>query len=151
MDGSLAVGARLGSRTSPLPGDPPQTLPDTVRTLRVAGAVDADTLRAQLDRLWSPGDSRGRSPPGVALSLVETCGRSRDARERDALRLLEAEASAWPVRAPGAVLRAVLVRLDRTDHLLLLAAPEARGAAGRLAAVAAEVARLYPRPVPVGA
>jgi hypothetical protein len=87
----------------------------------------------------------------VALSLVETCGRSRDARERDALRLLEAEASAWPVRAPGAVLRAVLVRLDRTDHLLLLAAPEARGAAGRLAAVAAEVARLYPRPVPVGA
>jgi hypothetical protein len=123
--------------------------------LRLQAGVDADLLVAQLRELCTaePGPA-GRTPPlgrsrqtAVALSVVETCGRSRAARERDAFRLFETESRECgdlprtdDAREP---LRATLVSLDAFDHLLLLNAPLASGRA-LLETITAGLGLLYP-------
>jgi len=120
--------------------------------LRLQAGVDADLLVAQLRELCTaePGQAQklGCSrQTGVALSVVETCGRSRAARERDAFRLVEIESCDWgnlqrsnSSREP---LRATLVSVDTYDHFLLLDAPLARGRA-LLEAITIGLGRLYP-------
>ena len=65
------------------------------------------------------------------------CGRSGAEREHDAHRLVRAEANEAAACACGCAMRATLVRLERLEHLVLLAcAPDvrARDALGRMAA-----------------
>jgi hypothetical protein len=124
-------------------------------TLRLQAGVDADLLAAQLRELCTAEPSGlGRVPPlgrsrqtAVALSVVETCGRSRAARERDALRLVELEshdrADLQRSDSPREPLRATLVSVDTFDHFLLLDAPLARGRA-LLEAITTGLGRFYP-------
>lgn len=124
-------------------------------TLRLQAGVDADLLAAQLRELCTAEPSGlGRVPPlgrsrqtAVALSVVETCGRSRAARERDALRLVELEshdrADLHRSDSPREPLRATLVSVDTFDHFLLLDAPLARGRA-LLEAITTELGQFYP-------
>ena len=124
-------------------------------TLRLQAGVDADLLAAQLRELCTAEPSGlGRVPPlgrsrqtAVALSVVETCGRSRAARERDALRLVELESRDRPdlqrSDSPREPLRATLVSVDTFDHFLLLDAPLARGRA-LLEAITTGLGQFYP-------
>ena len=124
-------------------------------TLRLQAGVDADLLAAQLRELCTAEPSGlGRVPPlgrsrqtAVALSVVETCGRSRAARERDALRLVELESRDLPdlqrSDSPREPLRATLVSVDTFDHFLLLDAPLARGRA-LLEAITTGLGQFYP-------
>ena len=108
--------------------------------LRVSTMVDADVLAEDLARLWRETPCRMRAASRVELSVVETCGRSAADRERDALRLLHAEAEGPPC---AAALRATLVSFAGGDHLLLLAASPKAGA-GALAALTDGLALRYP-------
>jgi hypothetical protein len=120
--------------------------------LRLQAGVDADLLAAQLRDLCTAESGQaqrlGRSrQTGVALSVVETCGRSRAARERDAFRLVEIEsrdcADLQRSNSPREPLRATLVSVDTFDHFLLLDAPLARGRA-LLEAITIGLGLLYP-------
>jgi hypothetical protein len=123
--------------------------------LRLQAGVDADLLAAQLRELCTAEPSpSGRAPPlggsrqtAVALSVVETCGRSRAARERDALRLVELESrdcdDLQRSDSPREPLRATLVSVDTFDHFLLLDAPLARGRA-LLEAITTGLGQFYP-------
>jgi hypothetical protein len=123
--------------------------------LRLQAGVDVDLLAAQLRELCITASGPrgqahplgGRRPTAVALSVVETCGRSRAARERDALRLVELESrDAGDLQRcdnPREPLRATLVSVDTFDHLLLLDAPLARGRA-LLEAITTGLGQLYP-------
>lgn len=123
--------------------------------LRLQAGVDVDLLAAQLRELCStePGPRGqahalgGSRQTAVALSVVETCGRSRAARERDALRLVELESrDACDLQrcdSPHEPLRATLVSVDTFEHLLLLDMPLARGRA-LLEAVTTGLGLLYP-------
>jgi hypothetical protein len=106
--------------------------------LRLPQSIDPDTLAAQLAALWRV--ATGRCPPAVRveMSVVETCGRTRGERERDARRLLQAERGPRP--RPGS-LRATLVSVDAHEHLLLLAAASGTGA---LTTLVTELERLHP-------
>ncbi len=123
--------------------------------LRLQAGVDADLLAAQLRDLCTAEQGQhgqaqplgGSRPTAVALSVVETCGRSRAARERDAFRLFETESreSGDLPRTDSArePLRATLVSVDAFDHLLLLDAPLARGRA-LLETITTGLGLLYP-------
>jgi hypothetical protein len=113
--------------------------------LRLSAVIDADALVEDLARLWRDAPCRTRVASRVELSVVETCGRSAADRERDALRLLHAEADGPPCTA---ALRATLVTLAAGEHLLLLSASPKVGATG-LVALADGLARRYPAS-PVG-
>ena len=141
----------------PTPPHPPALAPSVSHriALRLQAGVDVDLLAAQLRELCITesgprGQAHplgGRRPTAVALSVVETCGRSRAARERDALRLVELESrDAGDLQRcdnPREPLRATLVSVDTFDHLLLLDAPLARGRA-LLEAITAGLGQLYP-------
>lgn len=109
--------------------------------LRLAASIDAEALGDELARLWTERCALRRGAARVELSVVETCGRSPAERERDALRLLDAETRA--VR-PAGTLRATLVSLGTRDHLLLLAAAPGALALQALGRTAADLERLYP-------
>jgi hypothetical protein len=130
------------------PVDPPGACappaPATHLALRIAPGPDADALGEQLPRLWRARAAPRRGARRIELSIVETCGRSREERERDALRLLQAEAAGAPWAGERDTLRATLVSVDTDEHLLLLAAGSGAVAAGAVAAVVSELARLYP-------
>lgn len=113
--------------------------------MRLSAEVDADALVEDLARLWADAPSRTRAASRVELSVVETCGRSAADRERDALRLLHAEADGPPCTA---ALRATLVSLAAGEHLLLLAASPKVGSTD-LIGLADALARRY-RASPVG-
>jgi hypothetical protein len=111
-------------------------------TVRLAARIDVDALGEHLVRLWRQQGGGGRAGPVVELSVVETCGRSPAERERDALRVLQAE-SLEHARAPGTVpLRATLVSLGTHDHLLRLAVPA--DAAALLGRLVAHLSQAYP-------
>ena len=55
--------------------------------------------------------------------MVEPQAATREAREHDALRLLDVEGSAFLGGRLMNHLRATLVRIDRAEHILLLVAP----------------------------
>ena len=61
--------------------------------------------------------------PSIELSVVEPLAATREARERDALRLLDLEGSAFSGGRLMNRLRATLVRIDSTESILLLVAP----------------------------
>jgi len=123
--------------------------------LRLQAGVDADLLAAQLRELCTAEPNRSGQPPplgrsretAVALSVVETCGRSRAERERDAYRLVEIEsrdcADLQRSDSPREPLRATLVSVDTFDHFLLLDSPLARGRA-LLEAITTGLGLLYP-------
>jgi hypothetical protein len=130
------------------PEPPPPSLhrgaPCATRALRLTDAVDADALAEQLERLWRA--ATGRRGPGarVALSVAEPCARTRAERERDAMRLLNAETD----RSDGArsigTLFATLVCLGAREHLLLLVSTAGGHSTDALAATVEGLARLYP-------
>ena len=133
---STATLAPPPSRTRPaVPDDGPAL------ALRVSAGVDADRLAEELGRAWRATACARRSAPGIALSVVETCGRTPGERERDAMRLLADERHA---DRPRGTLRATLVSLGAGDHLLLLAAAPGATALAALSAIAADLGRLYP-------
>jgi hypothetical protein len=141
----------------PTPRHHPASAPSVSHriALRLQAGVDVDLLAAQLRELCTtePGPRGqahalgGRRQTAVALSVVETCGRSRAARERDALRLVELESrDAGDLQRSDSSrepLRATLVSVDTFDHLLLLDAPLARGRA-LLEAITTGLGLLYP-------
>lgn len=61
--------------------------------------------------------------PPIDLSIVEPLAAKREARERDALRLLDLEGTAFQGGRLMNRLRATLVRIDTTESILLLVAP----------------------------
>jgi hypothetical protein len=105
--------------------------------LRLPEPVDAELLREQIAALWPRGGTRGTRSRRIELSVVETCGRTPDEREHDALRLLRAEAD---TPGPMGLLRATLVRLSASEHLLLLTAVATPS--DGLIALASELGRL---------
>ena len=107
--------------------------------LRLREPVDAELLREQIAAPWPGRGTRRAAARRIELSVVETCGRTPDERERDALRLLRAEADA---AGPMGLLRATLVRLSASEHLLLLTA--VAGPAEGLIALVNELGRLRP-------
>ena len=114
----------------------------SVVALRIRTGVDADRLRDELRRSWrATGRPRHDDAACVALSIVETCGRTPAERERDALRLLDDERRATGRRG---TLRATLVALGAGEHLLLLAASPGTGAPEPLSAIADDLGRRYP-------
>jgi len=67
-------------------------------------------------------DSIEAAPP-IDLSIVEPLAATREDRERDALRLLDIEGSAFQGGRLMNRLRATLVRIDASESILLLVAP----------------------------
>jgi hypothetical protein len=127
---------------APEPGAAP---PAACHLLRLRTGSDADALREQLSRLCRQLPVGGRrATPAIALSVVETCGRNAADRERDALRLLDAEAQAPASAAPRQTLRATLVSIAPDEHLLLLAVAPDTAMRRLLSMLVAELARLYP-------
>ncbi|HYF60990.1 MAG TPA: hypothetical protein VEA81_18735 [Burkholderiaceae bacterium] len=108
------------------------------RALRLRAGIDAQALGDEIERLWLETRGPHRSSM-VALSVVQTCGRSVDERERDALRLLRLEADGVDPAPSGARLLATLVSVDVAEHLLLLAAAPAA-----LDALVARLSQRYP-------
>jgi hypothetical protein len=98
-------------------------------TVRLRADVDTDALREQLARLWREHGGRCRARSAVAMSVVETCGRSTGERERDAMRLLGLEAATRCDAGAGLPLRATLVSIEARYHLLQLTAPAEGGGA----------------------
>jgi hypothetical protein len=109
--------------------------------LRVHAGIDPDRLADELGRVWRDAGGTRREAVGVALSVVETCGRDADERERDALRVLSDERR---TASPRGTLRATLVSLGSREHLLLLAAAPGATALQALSAIAEDLERLYP-------
>jgi hypothetical protein len=134
MQPSIAHRPPSGPRT--VAGDDTPAL-----ALRLSTGVDPERLADELGRAWRSLGSARREAAGVALSIVETCGRSADERERDALRVLSDERRA---ASPRGTLRATLVSLGSREHLLLLAAAPGATALQALAAIAEDLERLYP-------
>jgi len=112
--------------------------------LRLSAALDPDLLQEQLAACWQSSGGRRRDRSTVAMSVVESCARSRQARERDALRLLALEAADAPCPDGRDFLRATLVSLDTAEHLLLLSIAPNECTAARLRYLADELARRYP-------
>jgi hypothetical protein len=109
--------------------------------LRIGAGVDPDRLGVELRRAWRDAGGTRRDATGVALSIVESCGRTPTERERDALRLLDDERRA---AGPHGTLRATLVGLRPAEHLLLLALAPGAAAPQALPAIAEALARRYP-------
>ena len=106
-----------------------------------AAGVDAQRLSDELGRAWRARGGTRRDAPGVAMSIVETCGRTAADRERDALRLLDEERRA---AGPQGTLRATLVSLGAGDHLLLLAAAPGAAPPQALTTIVEDLGRMYP-------
>jgi hypothetical protein len=93
--------------------------------------TDAESIEQRLlaawQRAWQRAGPRGerapRDPPRIEMSVVEPQAVTREARERDALRLLDVEGNAFIGGRLMNHLRATLVRVDRSEHILLLVAP----------------------------
>lgn len=94
--------------------------------------TDAERIEQRLlsawQRAWQREGPRSNGParkdaPRIELSVVEPQAATREARERDALRLLDVEGSAFLGGRLMNHLRATLVRIDRAEHILLLVAP----------------------------
>jgi hypothetical protein len=109
--------------------------------LRLSAGVDVDRLAEELGHAWRAVRGARRDAAGIALSVVETCGRTADERERDALRVLRDERHA---AGPRGTLRATLVSLGAGEHLLLLASAPGATALQALASIAEDLERLYP-------
>jgi hypothetical protein len=109
--------------------------------LRLSTGIDPERLAEELGRAWRSLGGTRRDAVGVALSIVETCGRDADERERDALRVLSDECRA---ANPRGTLRATLVSLGSREHLLLLAAAPGATALQALSAIVEDLERLYP-------
>jgi hypothetical protein len=128
----------------PQAGHRPTERPDAPHlTVRLKTALDIDALGEHLVRTWRAQGGRRRPGPVVELSIVETCGRTPAEREQDAQRLLRLEARGCGRGAAGVPLRATLVSLDRSDHLLLLATSDEGGAA-LLHPLVTELSLTYP-------
>jgi hypothetical protein len=112
--------------------------------LRLSATLDPDLLREQLGVCWQASGGRRRDRSTFAMSVVESCARSRQARERDALRLLALEAADAPAFEGRDFLRATLVSLDAAEHLLLLAVAPKECTAALLRHLVDELARRYP-------
>jgi hypothetical protein len=134
MQPSIAHRPPSGPRT--VAGDDTPAL-----ALRLSTGVDPERLADELGRAWRSLGSARREAAGVALSTVETCGRSAEERERDALRVLSDERR---TASPRGTLRATLVCLGSREHLLLLAAAPGATALQALAAIVEDLERLYP-------
>jgi len=80
-----------------------------------------DTPQTRLDAL--PVQASDHGAPPIDLSIVEPLAATREARERDALRLLDLEGSAFQGGRLMNRLRATLVRIDASESILLLVAP----------------------------
>lgn len=109
--------------------------------LRLSTGIDPERLADDLGRAWRRLGGTRREAARVALSIVETCGRTAHERERDALRVLSDERRA---ASPRGTLRATLVSLGSREHLLLLAAAPGATALQALSAIAEDLERLYP-------
>jgi hypothetical protein len=120
--------------------------PAACRLLRLRTGTDADTLREQLSQLCRqlPGGGRAAPAMAMAVSVVETCGPSAADRERDALRVLDAEARTPGSAAPRRMLRATLVSVAPDEHLLLLAVAPDTAMQRLLSMLVGELSRLYP-------
>lgn len=81
-----------------------------------------DHAKVPLDPGRNAADDLRRAPP-IDLSVVEPLAATREDRERDALRLLDLEGSAFQGGRLMNRLRATLVRVDATESILLLVAP----------------------------
>jgi hypothetical protein len=123
-------------RVRPAAGDDAPAL-----ALRLSAGVDVDRLAEEIARAWRAARPTRRDAADVALSVVETCGRTPGERERDALRVLRDERRA---AGPRGTLRATLVSLGAREHLLLLAAAPGTTALQALSAIAEDLERLYP-------
>jgi hypothetical protein len=123
-------------RARPSAGDDASAL-----ALRLSAGVDVDRLAEEIGRAWRSAAPARRDAADVALSVVETCGRTPGERERDALRVLRDERRAAGSRG---TLRATLVSLGAREHLLLLAAAPGTTALQALSAIAEDLERLYP-------
>jgi hypothetical protein len=116
--------------------------------LRIGAGIDAERLGDELGRAWRASGGARRDAAGVAMSVVETFGRTPVERERDALRLLDDERRAAGLHG---TLRATLVSLGARDHLLLLAAAPGVAAWQALRTIAEELGRHYPiATIPLG-
>jgi hypothetical protein len=101
--------------------------------LRVDDA-DTEQLSLRLQQAWhrawhregtdpaSPMASASQAPP-IDLSVVEPLSPTREARERDALRLLDIEGNAFQGGRLMHRLKATVVRIDAGESILLLVAP----------------------------
>lgn len=112
--------------------------------LRLRTGADADALGEQLSGLCRQLPGGRRAAPVMALSVVETCGRSPADRERDALRLIDAEARAACPNTLRPTVRATLVSIGPDEHLLLLAVAPVTAMERLLATLVGELSRLYP-------
>lgn len=81
-----------------------------------------DPSKAHLSPEQTAPDTLASAPP-IDLSVVEPLAATREARERDALRLLDLEGSAFQGGRLMNRLRATLVRIDSSESILLLVAP----------------------------
>lgn len=134
------------SQQSPAAPDPGTAGPPGAACLllRLRTATDPDALADQLSRLCRQLPGGRRAAPAMAVSVVQTCGRSAAERERDALRLLETEARATRCATSRPTVRATLVSIGADEHLLLLAVAPDAAMERLLATLAGELARLYP-------
>jgi len=116
--------------------------------LRLRTGADADALREQLAGLCRQLPGGGRAAPAIAVSVVETCGRNAADRERDALRLLDAEAHTACMATTRPTLRATLVSIAPGEHLLLLTVAPDAAMERLLARMVGELRRLHPAEAP---
>jgi len=112
--------------------------------LRLSAPLDPDHLREHLAACWQATGGRRRDRSTFTLSVVESCARSRHARERDALRLLALEAANAPACDDRDRLRATLVSLEASEHLLLLSVAPKACTSALLRSLADELARRWP-------
>jgi len=93
---------------------------------------DAEQLAERLQLAWhrawhreDAANAASQSPPvpPIDLSVVEPLAATREARERDALRLLDIEGNAFQGGRLMHRLKATLVRIDAGESILLLVAP----------------------------
>jgi hypothetical protein len=129
----------------------PASAPAPARVaLRVTGP-EAGAFPEALPALWRAVSGGGRTRARIELSVVETCGRCGDDRQRDALRLLRAEANAVAGSVRGAALRATVVRIDAREQWVMLAAQPDRATREAVDRLVAELAtRFRGVPLPQG-
>lgn len=126
-------------RTPPHPARP--LAPDRV-ALRVTGP-QASAFPEALPALWRAVTGGRAARARIELSVVETCGRSCDDRQRDALRLLQAEADTVAGTRSRAALRATVVRIDAREQWVMLAAHPDRDTRDAVDRLVAELAGRY--------
>ncbi|OLE97141.1 MAG: hypothetical protein AUG75_11785 [Cyanobacteria bacterium 13_1_20CM_4_61_6] len=120
--------------------------------LALAGALDADRLRAALERVVERHEilrTTYQTPAGMRMPLqaveddVTFAWSVSDVPGADVDELLARERARELERGPGPALRAHLVRVGENEHVLALTLPALSGDEGTFAAIAAELAALY--------